>query len=197
MLEENSEFRALLTLHAVSPTTSPYLGYDARFDFAGVTSKQKSDTVWPDCGFPATHYKEDFVAFGCAVPIGDVDSSYAGVMGQSLFTCSASGSVTLKHGRNATALTPSSLYAEPEVSPDEMLPVTCGEPLAGDVDCSVLVNSVDAQLTLQIDASLVQSAACEHLSDVNLDDETNSVDSLITLQYVARLIGGLPVVPGE
>jgi hypothetical protein len=69
--------------------------------------------------------------------------------------------------------------------------------MSGDVDCSVAVESIDAQMTLQKNASLVDKLACEHLSDVNLDSSSDALDSLITLQYVAGLIDGLPVIPEQ
>jgi hypothetical protein len=197
ILEPGSEFRVHVSLDGLSPTTRDYEGFDAAVEFLGVVSKQKSDSVWPDCGIPATYFDTDFVALGCGLPINGSPSSYVGLIGTSLFTCQTSGSVTLLQGPGNTAVFSVRGGAQYEASPDEILPVACGEPMSGDVDCSVAVESIDAQMTLQKNASLVDKLACEHLSDVNLDSSSDALDSLITLQYVAGLIDGLPVIPEQ
>jgi hypothetical protein len=63
------------------------------------------------------------------------------------------------------------------------------------VDCSSAVSSVDAQLMLQRNASLLDWLGCPQFADVNLDRRSDAVDSLLTLQYDAGLVAGLPILP--
>ena len=64
----------------------------------------------------------------------------------------------------------------------------------GDVDCNRHVDSIDATLLLQADASLINpaSVACYSLGDVNGDGATNVIDVTLILQLVAGLINHLP-----
>ena len=64
--------------------------------------------------------------------------------------------------------------------------------LLGDVDCSDMVDSIDATLVLQLGAGLVASVACEANADVNEDHEVNSLDALNILFLVAGFIDSLP-----
>ncbi len=192
------QFRVTLNLHALPPDLGEYIGFEGRFAFAGVTSDNKADVVWPDCGFPATYYAGDFVAFGCAAPVGGVLSSHVGALGTSLFSCSASGSITLVlDGLESTGIIDYNFRTYYEVDAgSEQLEIDCGDtPLAGDVDCSALVNSVDAALMLQSTANLVPWLNCPQFADVNVDTRSDAVDSLLTLQYTAGLIADLPLFP--
>ncbi len=192
----DSRFHAIVALHALPPDLREYAGIDSNIAFAGVTSEHKSDILWPDCGFPATFFAADFLAFGCAAPVGGVTSSYVGPIGQSLFVCNASGSITLQHGSGNTALVTENAVMYEAPSGGEQLVINCGDtPIAGDVDCSTAVNSVDAQLMLQRSALLLSWLGCPQFADVNLDRRDDAVDSLLTLQYDAGLIAGLPVLP--
>jgi hypothetical protein len=65
--------------------------------------------------------------------------------------------------------------------------------LAGDANCDHNVNSIDAAVTLQYIAGLVQSLACQSSADVNHDGTVNAVDVTLILQYVAGQIAHLPV----
>jgi hypothetical protein len=58
----------------------------------------------------------------------------------------------------------------------------------GDVNDDGLVNSVDAQLILQLKAALVNSLANEPSGDVNNDGQLTSVDAALILQRTAGLI---------
>ncbi len=163
-----------------------------------VSSERKSDITWPDCGFPATYYHEDFVALGCAAPLGGVTSAHIGAIGESDFVCQRSGSATLVHGEGETKLVmrSGSHWFETGSAADQVV-INCGQPVTGDVDCSSLVSSVDAALMLQKGADLVDWLGCPQFADVNLDRSDNAIDSLLTLQYVAGLVGRLPVIPSE
>jgi hypothetical protein len=193
-MEAGAPFRVRVHLHALPPTAGAYQGFQAIVLFSGVTSAKKSDVLWRDCAFPATHYKSTFLAYACAGPVGGVTSSYVGPMGESLFECTGSGSVTLRHGPGNTAIAQSQAIFF-ESSANEQIMITCGEPLSGDVDCSVAVTSVDAQLTLQDVAGAIEDVPCPQLQDVNLDRESNAIDSLITLQHTAGLVPSLPILP--
>lgn len=66
--------------------------------------------------------------------------------------------------------------------------------VVGDANCDGTVNSIDAALTLQFDAGLVSSLACEENADVNEDGAVNSLDAALILQFDAGLIDSLPAV---
>ncbi len=63
----------------------------------------------------------------------------------------------------------------------------------GDVDCSGVIDSIDAALVLQLDAGLVGSLSCEQNADTNGDGAINSVDAALILQHTAGLLFHLPV----
>jgi hypothetical protein len=191
-------FEVVVSLNALPPGVSQYEAFDLYMAFAGISSERKSDVTWPDCGFSVSHYKADFVAFGCAVPVGDVTSAYVGEIGESDFVCHQSGSVTLEHETSKThfLMDLHNIWVESGSAVDQLV-INCGDPVAGDVDCSSLVSSVDAALMLQRGANLVEWLNCPQFADVNLDRNDNAIDSLLTLQYTAGLLGGLPVIPSE
>ncbi len=60
--------------------------------------------------------------------------------------------------------------------------------LAGDANCSGVVDSIDAALILQASAQLVDSVPCPLNADVNASGAIDSVDAAIVLQAVAGLI---------
>jgi hypothetical protein len=59
---------------------------------------------------------------------------------------------------------------------------------AGDVNCDGHTNSIDATLTLQFIAGLVNSLACQENADVDGNARINSIDALLILQIDAGLI---------
>jgi hypothetical protein len=65
-------------------------------------------------------------------------------------------------------------------------------PLAGDVDCSGVATSIDAQLVLQFDAQLLSALSCGINADVSGDGRVNSIDATLILQYDAGLIAAFP-----
>lgn len=64
--------------------------------------------------------------------------------------------------------------------------------MAGDVNCSGTVDTIDALLVLQLVASLLQDLQCQDMADVNLDGLASAVDASLILQFVASLIDSLP-----
>ena len=60
--------------------------------------------------------------------------------------------------------------------------------LAGDANCSGVVDSIDAALILQASAQLTDSVPCPLNADVNRSGVIDSVDAAIVLQAVAGLI---------
>ena len=65
----------------------------------------------------------------------------------------------------------------------------------GDVNCDDTVDSIDASLALQFNASLLGSLTCAGGADVNDDGRINSIDAALILQFVAGLLPGLPPPP--
>ena len=191
-LPPGSAFTVRIDLHALPPNMPGYAGFDARLDYAGVSSKWKSIAVWPDCLYPASYYANQLIRLACASP-SETNSVYVGPIGTSEFNCTGNGSVTLVHGSTDTDLFDSYLepYAEAERT-GETLIVNCGAVVYGDVDCNVAVSAVDATLILQYDASLLRWLSCPQQADVNLDNRANSIDAAVTLQYIAGLVDVLP-----
>ena len=74
--------------------------------------------------------------------------------------------------------------------------LTPGDPVelyaAGDVNCSVTVNSIDASLVLQFTAGLLTTLPCSRSADVNLDGVSNTIDAALILQFDAGLLPNLP-----
>ena len=64
-------------------------------------------------------------------------------------------------------------------------------PFLGDADCSDLVSSIDAAVTLQYDASLSASVPCPESADASVDDRINAVDATLMLQMAAGLVVGI------
>ena len=97
--------------------------------FWGVMLPCGSADHWPECGFPAKFYGQNFVALGCAMglpPAGP--STYTGVIATNSFTCSQSGTVSLVHSTSSTDLveTVGAIHAE-GVNTAESLLINCGQ----------------------------------------------------------------------
>jgi hypothetical protein len=194
-LETGATFLVVGHLNALPPSLSTYMGFDFVLYYHGVASNQKSIVTWPDCGIPASYHDDTLAAFGCALQIGGAPSSFVGKLSTSEFTCAGPGSIVLAHGYGNTDLVRDvgQIYTEAPRG-GEQLVINCGEPLAGDVDCSLAVSSVDAQLILQHHAKLLDWLGCPQHADVNIDRRTNSVDAALTVQYTAGLVASLPQV---
>ncbi|MCH8066818.1 MAG: dockerin type I repeat-containing protein [Chloroflexi bacterium] len=67
--------------------------------------------------------------------------------------------------------------------------------LAGDVNCDLDPNAIDAALLLQFAADLVQELACQDMADVNDDGRVDSIDAALILQFEAGLVESLLVSP--
>lgn len=63
---------------------------------------------------------------------------------------------------------------------------------SGDVDCNGTINSIDAALTLQLVAGVINTLACRANADTNLSGSITSIDVALILQKVAGLIPSLP-----
>ncbi|MEX2158561.1 MAG: proprotein convertase P-domain-containing protein [Dehalococcoidia bacterium] len=70
--------------------------------------------------------------------------------------------------------------------------MTVGSGGSGDVDCNGTVNTIDAGLTLQFVAGIINTLACRANADTNLSGAINSIDVALILQKVAGLIPSLP-----
>jgi hypothetical protein len=188
-----SAFQVVVSLNALPPNVPGYDGFDATLNFAGVQSDGTWTPLWPDCAFPAqSSDTPKYFIFGCTVGIKAAPSTYAGPIGSASFTCDGNGSVTLVHGPDITdILDQFNSLAEAQTG-GETLAVTCGPLQRGDDNCNRTVNTVDATLTLQLDAKLLGWLGCPQQSDVNLDSVTNAVDALLTKQYDAELVPFLP-----
>ncbi len=64
----------------------------------------------------------------------------------------------------------------------------------GDIDCSGVVDSVDAALVLQFSALLVDPLGCDYKGDMTQNGRLDSRDALLVLQLEAGLIERLPVL---
>lgn len=60
--------------------------------------------------------------------------------------------------------------------------------LTGDANCDGQVDSIDALVTLQLTAGLIDTVDCPENADVNGDGEINALDAALILQHVADLI---------
>ncbi len=101
-----------------------YDGYDARLDYAGVTTMKMIDfSPWPQCDIPVFASPTGGVAFACAS--FNQPSNYAGLLARIKFTCAASGTVSIRHGPFNTALA-TGLNPHPEaISGLEPLTIDC------------------------------------------------------------------------
>jgi alpha-tubulin suppressor-like RCC1 family protein len=192
-----SSFDVIVNLHSLPPAMVGYQATDIIYDESALPTSSTFEFLWPDCIIPLTGHQGFLVAIGCNNG-GQFDSTYSGPMAKIQFLCSQSGSVTLAHGIGRTSLVDAQLVSYYEQSSGgETVQITCGEKLAGDVDCSTSINSVDATLTLQRDATLVDRVNCAQQADVNMDNRANAIDAALTLQYTAGYIATLPVAPAE
>lgn len=62
--------------------------------------------------------------------------------------------------------------------------------LRGDVDCGGSINAIDATVTLQYAAALLDELPCAENGDPSGDGVSNSLDAALILQYSAGLIEG-------
>jgi hypothetical protein len=112
-----------------------YAGYDARLNFAGVTTVGSPDpNVWPDCDLALTNVQPDHVIFGCFInPPGVNDSTHVGRIATVTFNCAADGTITMVHGNGLTTLTqafptpPSDIHSELGAT-SETLSINCDAP---------------------------------------------------------------------
>jgi len=80
----------------------------------------------------------------------------------------------------------------PDLSEDRSVLVHAGA-ASGDFNCDGSINSIDAELILQLTADLIQPFDCTGAGDANADGSTNSIDATLVLQYVAGLINTFPL----
>lgn len=85
---------------------------------------------------------------------------------------------------------PSSVYSPPPAC--AAVTIVTSLPLAGDVNCDGVVNSLDALLLLQFISGLVPSLPCPDAADANGDGVVNAVDATLILQFEAGLISRFP-----
>ncbi len=195
-LPPGTRFRVIASLDSFPPGVTGWGGFDTDLQFAGVESQQSWNFLWPDCGFPAEESYSGELFFGCARGLGASPSPYAGPLVSADFTCTRNGSVTLGHDAtartNASDLVDDDLREYVEPGAPETLVVNCGPIERGDTNCNTAVDAIDAAVTLQYDARLIDHVGCPQQSDVNLDSVTNAVDALLTKQYDAALVPFLP-----
>jgi hypothetical protein len=197
LADPGATFTATVSLNALPVGTADYTGVDIGLELASLRPTTYVDWEWPDCGFPAQHFDQRLRRYliGCASG-GALTSSYGGVLLNVEFVCDRNGSLTLRHDELYTQLSnffgsfSDASYHEPIAG--EGVAITCGDLIAGDADCNVGVDAVDAAVTLQKEAALLAFLGCPQQSDVNLDNQTNSVDATVTLQYTAGLVDTLP-----
>ena len=67
--------------------------------------------------------------------------------------------------------------------------------LMGDADCRGDINSIDAAVTLQFTADLLDGLPCQRNMHLNPDAVITSVDVAVLLQYIAGLVDELHPVP--
>jgi hypothetical protein len=193
----------MIDINSLPAGLSGFAGVDLVINDAALrVLDSRYEFVWPDCvsyasnrGHPDNGHPDNLVAFGCSGS-GRFDSTYSGPMLKVPATCSQSGSVTLLHGQGYTDAIDNDVRAYYErTSGSETVDITCGSKIAGDTDCNTSVNSLDAVLTLQRSATLVDHVACAQQADVNMDNRADAVDAALTLQYTVGLLDSLPRVP--
>ncbi len=131
-IDPGTEFTLNVTLDPLPSDIASYEVFDVRLEYTGLTSDDDADAAayWPDCGFPAAHFKAGLIAAGCSIGFEPgTPSTYTGLMLTNGFTCSESGTISLVHGDGQTDLlgTISEHHGEGEGT-RETLDVTCGDP---------------------------------------------------------------------
>ena len=132
-IDPGTEFSLNVVLESLPSDIPSYEAYDIAIEYTGLTSADDASTSsWPDCEYPAAGYPGvGKVLMGCVVGIPPAGpSTYAGVIGTNTFTCSESGTITLRHGVGNTILTETlgvPQHAEGEGT-GETLNITCGSP---------------------------------------------------------------------
>jgi hypothetical protein len=175
LADPGATFTATVSLNALPVGTADYTGVDIGLELASLRPTTYVDWEWPDCGFPAQHFDQRLRRYliGCASG-GALTSSYGGVLLNVEFVCDRNGSLTLRHDELHSQLSDWYVsYSEPLAG--EGVAITCGDLIAGDADCNIGVDAVDAAVTLQKEAALLAFLGCPQQSDVNLDNQTNSV----------------------
>lgn len=192
VLPVGGTFSLIVSLNSLPPDMHGYAGFDLVLEYAAVAASPTAEVVWPDCTGPVFYYGSGLMAIGCSLG-GSFESTYVGPVGQATFACARTGSITLLHGFGNTSLVEWPLRVHHESpSGGETLMITCGDLVHGDVDCSVIVDAIDAGLMLQREAAIVDWLSCPQHADVNLDNRANSIDAVVTLQYTAGLVASLP-----
>jgi hypothetical protein len=87
-----------------------------------------------------------------------------------------------------TPIPPTATPVPPTPTAVPPTPTTAPEKACGDVNDDGAVNSIDAQLILQLKANLIGSLPNEPSGDVNNDGQLTSVDAALILQFTAGLI---------
>jgi len=128
-LAVDSQFTLQVYLDNMGDGISQYDGFDLYLRHTGVMPNQDASMDdWPDCGFPASLYGTDFIAFGCAIGIPPAGpSSYTGVIATNTFKCTQSGTITLVHGHTTSELVEDVGLLHTEVDADETINVVCGQ----------------------------------------------------------------------
>ena len=134
-----SEFIVRSYLNGLPPELSAgYEGQETILQYNGVTLntnlplKERVDVfVWPPCDLPGILERGDIVGAACVT--SDGPQMYLGPVAEVHFLCTASGTVTMKHGNGNTGASDSTGgYFEP--GGDESLTVNCLSPQAYPVD---------------------------------------------------------------
>jgi hypothetical protein len=114
-----------------------YFGYYSKTLYTGVTDTGTVDEdAWPECVFWGYNPGGGTLVMDCVVGIGQPNSTYTGRMFSQPFTCTADGTLTLKHGENDTYLAADGAYVNEGEGTSETLNIDCVEPQAypGDTD---------------------------------------------------------------
>lgn len=86
--------------------------------YAGVTSNNDPDIVWPECVFQATAIGPGFSSAGCSTGISAPSSTYTGLVFTASFVCLADGTLSLTHGAADTQVVDSNAKTNVESGPD-------------------------------------------------------------------------------
>jgi hypothetical protein len=130
-IEPGSTFTVAVVLDSLPDGVKNYEAFEVILEYTGLTSEDTAtgDAFWPECGFPAQFYREGLVAAACSIGIPPAGpSTYTGVMVTNDFTCSDSGTITLRHGEGNTILlqTVGFIHAE-GAGTGETLNIVCGD----------------------------------------------------------------------
>jgi hypothetical protein len=123
-----STFVVRTYLNGLPADVPHYAGLEIRLTYAGVTNKSNASTQpWPECAFPVQHYAQTFIQFGCIIGVSGASSTYLGLIGTSVFTCSADGTITLEHNPDETHILDDHSASHSETpGTSESITVDCG-----------------------------------------------------------------------